>query len=81
MENDTKNIGLDKTNISLNEKEEEDTLGSAPIAADVLDEEDDIFGGDEDPLGDFSLDPAEEERLAAQKAAELEAQKQVLPLT
>lgn len=58
------------------EQEEEETLGTAPIAADVLDEEGDIFGGDEDPLGDFSLDPAEEERLAAQKAAEERARQE-----
>jgi hypothetical protein len=58
------------------EKEEEETLGTAPIAADVLDEEDDIFGGSEDPLGDFSLDPAEEERLAEQKAAEERARQE-----
>ena len=31
---------------------------------------------DEDPLGDFSLDPAEEERLAAQKAAEERARQE-----
>ena len=53
-------------------EQEEDTLGTAPLAADVLDEEGDIFGGDEDPLGDFSLDPAEEERLAAEERARQE---------
>ena len=57
-------------------EKEEETLGTAPIAADVLDEEEDIFGGDSDPLGDFSLDPAEEERLAAQKAAEERARQE-----
>ena len=51
-------------------EEEEETLGGGAITADVLDEEGDIFGEDEDLLGDFSLDPAEEERIAQQKAEE-----------
>ncbi len=57
-------------------EEEEETVAAGPMTADVLDEEGDIFGGDEDPLGDFSLDPAEEERLAQQKAAEERARKE-----
>lgn len=51
-------------------EEEEETLGGGAMTADVLDEEGDIFGEDEDLLGDFSLDPAEEERIAQQKAEE-----------
>ena len=57
-------------------EEEEDAIGNAPIAADVLDEEGDIFGEDEDLLGDFSLDPAEEERLANQKSEEERGQEE-----
>ena len=57
-------------------EEEEEALGGGPVTADVLDEEGDIFGEDEDLLGDFSLDPAEEERMAQQKAAEERARQE-----
>ncbi len=57
-------------------EEEEDIMADVPLANDVLEEEGDIFGGaDEDPLGDFSLDPEEEER-KAQERAELERQRE-----
>ncbi len=57
-------------------EEEEDVMADVPLANDVLEEEGDIFGGaDEDPLGDFSLNPEEEER-KAQERAELERQRE-----
>jgi len=56
---------------------EEETVAAGPVVADVLDEEGDIFGGaDEDLLGDFSLDPAEEQRLAEERAAEERARQE-----
>ena len=55
---------------------EEETVAAGPVVADVLDEEGDIFGGEEDLLGDFSLDPAEEERIAEERAAEERARQE-----
>jgi pyruvate/2-oxoglutarate dehydrogenase complex dihydrolipoamide acyltransferase (E2) component len=49
---------------------EEDPMNDVPLS-NALDEEGDIFGGDEDPL-DFSLDPEEEARKEAAARAEEE---------
>jgi|GEM_PF-6347227 len=61
-------------------EEEEDPMANVPLVNDVLEEEGDIFGDEEeDLLGDFSLDPEEERRaedLRKQEAERAQAEKE-----